>query len=272
MAYVELVNLATAGLVPPNYRVQFNDRPTTGIVDPDSLQNWSSTGSPQRGWTKHHQVPWEVIRKIFNQALLNLQVSKDGGLWDAIRKASFVNGSAGSQQSALAAAKKGLNGLVVNWRAVPLPAVAAINVLLTGQRLALSNPAAPGLMPGIVDIADHIDAIEHLASRFCWMPGNMFLGPTPGSRLDNPPVGTHGFEGFDDPPKGKGGAPTTLLTALYTEAVKATPDWGEVKTLLGKLATEGVAKKGKLVHYEASDWNSSLLPGTNVNVYKKKLA
>lgn len=210
----------------------------------DALDNWSSLNSPQRGWTKHHQVPWNTLKKIMNQAMLDLKNRNNDKLWNAIKKASYVGGNAGDNQTPLVAAAKYLKETNI-----PVPAVAP----------AVTTDAAL-IMPQA-----HGNAINELASRFCWMPGNFFLGPTPGSRLDDP-----GNDGYDMPPMGKGGRLTIALEVLYRDS--EAQRWAEVADGLETIYKEGVAKRGKVINYVADDWKMTLLPGTAINNFKKRLA
>jgi hypothetical protein len=211
----------------------------------DATDNWSSLGSDQRGWTKHHLVPWNTLKNIMNRALLDLQENKDDKLWSGIKKAAYVGGNGGANQAPLGAAVKYLKGLVIP---LPLPGAAA---------LARENDGQPH-MP-----APHWNAINGLASHFCWMPGNFFLGPTPGSRLDDP-----GNDGFDTPPMGKGGTLGGKLKDLYDYA--ESQNWPEVNKCLDAIFSQGVAKKGKVINHLGTDWNMSLVGAANF--FKKKLA
>ena len=67
----------------------------------DARDNWSSNGSDQRGYTKHHQVPWFTLKKIMNHALLKLQNDQNQKLWGKIIKAAYVGGNAGSNLAPL---------------------------------------------------------------------------------------------------------------------------------------------------------------------------
>lgn len=210
----------------------------------DARDNWSSPGSPQRGWTKHHQVPWNTLKNTMNRAMLDLKERGDDKLWNLIKKASYVGGNAGDNRTGLTAAAKYLKETNI-----PVPG----GVVPETADAALVMPAA------------HCNAINSLASQFCWMPGNFFLGPTPGSRLDDP-----GNDGYDMPPMGKGGRLTIALEALYRDAEAGR--WAEVANGLETIYTEGVAKRGKVINYLNADWKIALLPGTAINTYKKRLA
>ena len=209
----------------------------------EALDNWASAGSNQRGWTKHHQMPWNTLKNIMNQAMLDLRDRQNDILWNLVRKASFVGGNAGEHQAALTAAANYLMETTV-----PIPAVVA------------QTADAQPIMP-----AAHWVAINSLASHFCWMPGNFFLGPTPQSRLDDP-----GNDGYDMPPMGKGGRLAIALEALFRDAEAAR--WSEVASGLDTIYKEGVAKRGKVINFMNTDWKIALLPGTATNTYKKRLA
>lgn len=218
-----------------------------GTIRPADTQhardNWSSAGSSQRGWTKHHEVPWNTLKNFMNRAMLDLKDKQSDKLWNLIKKAAYVGGNASDNQAPLTAAGKYLKETVL---AVP-----------AGMAdVADAQPVMP---------AAHWNAINDLGSNFCWMPGNFFLGPTPGSRLDDP-----GNDGYDMPPMGKGGKLAMALQALNTDAEAAR--WAEVAVGLDAIYKEGVAKRGKVINYTNDDWKIALLPGTAINTYKKKLA
>lgn len=212
----------------------------------DARDNWSTESSGQRGYTKHHGVPWATLRVIFNQGLSNLQVKQNDGLLKSIIGCSYRGSHGGANQrpltDAIAFLKKGLQ--------------------------TVANPAPPYRI-GEVDTRilpqAHHDAINDLASYFCWMPGNFCLGPTPQSRTDDP-----GNEGFDAPPKHQGGKRVLLLETLYNQLKKDPIDWSEVHKTLDELKKEGVANQGNCVKYKDTDWTMTQIPNSNAVSFRKK--
>ena len=207
----------------------------------DARDNWSSNGSDQRGYTKHHQVPWFTLKKIMNHALLKLQNDQNQKLWGKIIKAAYVGGKAGSNLAPLKKTTKWLGSS---------PNMGGVGLLSTWN----ANPTMP---------MAHQNAINNLGSHFCWMPGNFFLGPTPTNRLDDP-----GMDGYDSAPNGKGGRLPTAL--LNLENATRQNEWDNVASYLDEIFKLGCAKKGQVINYKATDWIISLLQGTHENRFKKK--
>ena len=214
----------------------------------DARDNWSSAGSAQRGNTKHHQVPWATLKPIFNRALLDLQEKKNDALWKKIIGCSYPKGHPGANKTPLENAaeylKKGI--------------AAAINT--HGAAVGGNEEVPLTILPQA-----HRDATQDLARQFCWMPGNIFLGPTPEARLDDP-----GSDGYDAPPRQQGGKLSTTLESVYTAVNAGTVDWSQVGALLDALKKEGVANRGKAINYNPEDWNLQTDPATNRTTYRKK--
>jgi hypothetical protein len=234
------------GAVMPRYIV-FQDRPAaTG----DAAHNWDKSGiadAPRRGWTKHHQVPWSKLRIVLNEAVWKVQRDKNSDVFDEVCKCAYKDGHAGSHQTSLKAAVKQL-GTISNWT-FPAPAPAnGAGVLAAPWGLEQSQ----------------IDALEDFATFFCWMPGNIFLGPTPGSRTDDP-----GEDGYDAPPRQAGGQLSLILAGLYKSLEAAPVQWPKVRTDLQKMADLKIYTHATNINQNNDDWHMTL--AGHVNSFKKKL-
>lgn len=230
----------------------------------DALNNWSRPGEQHEGWTKHHQCPCETLQKIINKAMLELAEKQNENLWNLILSASYAGGNAGytavmpdeipESEIALKAATKYLKEYLKEPTKKWLFSTARTIIDEEDASILISSNAPESLgMPIMPD--NHRKAINYLESRFCWMPGNVFLGPTPQSRLDDPGGGK-----FDMPPMGKGGQLTMNLKVLFDQTEAG--QWAEVAVTLGTIAKEGARKSNKVIKYDQSDWKVFLLPGT----------
>ena len=221
-------------------RIQVGDRP---LETDDARTNWT-WDEGQKGYTKHHMVPWNKLKAVCNQALSDLQVGQNDGLWKKIIGTAYAGGHAGSFQRALQDAADHLKGLLKTLKKDYTPPAAA----------ELDTETLP---------RDYRLAMCDLTSYFCWMPGNFFLGPTPQSRLDDP-----GADGFDWPPKHQGGKLVLALESLY-KAIGAS-DWGQVASLLDVIKQEGVSKRTSAIFYDPDEWKRIHSDEANRDFFRKK--
>jgi hypothetical protein len=229
------------------YLVVFNDRPDytaeardCWVTDADALRAGTKYDG-QRGQKRHHQLDWANLRTILNRAFNDLQKRSTDTLLTSIKKCAYKRAQAGAFEPGYKNALKTLNG---RWNKA--------KVTETTLDMILS--------------ADEQNALKDLAEHFCWMPGNIFLGPD--TRTDDPaqfaaddPRGT-----FDQPPTG---AETPLTAKWKTVYDKMNADkWTEMPTLLNHIASQNPADKHQVTYYNQANWTMTAVG--NISNFTKK--
>ncbi len=225
----------------PNKRiflVQFGDRPyyTSEARDcwltPDERRHSPAA----RG--RHHQLPWAALRAILNHALVEeLQTSGSDKLLSLVKRCSYQGAHAGPHDAAYQSAVKTLD-----------------------QRLRSASPAQTTL-DSILSRPEQ-DALEDFAAHFCWLPGNIFLGPV--HRIDDPNLNPD-RKPFEHPPTHRETALTGLWSRLYSSL--AASDWPAATADLEAIAREKPWHKSTLIPYRAGDWREIAIDG---NPYFRK--
>jgi hypothetical protein len=132
-------------------------------------------------------IPWNVLRDIVNQAISETFDGK-AGLWHLILDVARSKNTRLTQPFETHF-RKGLNAL-------------KSRAMISSDHLAHAYDAPN----------NQGDALSDAVRDFCWMPGNIFLGPPPENRTDDP-----GDNGFDDPPNRQESERVEKLHSFYSK-------------------------------------------------------
>lgn len=185
-----------------------------------------------KGAVAHHQVPYPVLRTIANQALRDLQLNRSTGLWRAMTSCAYEGGGAKANLALLEETTNYLMDIAREIQKHPL------THFLKNNRLDF----------GILS-ASRQNTIEDMISRFIWMPGNIFMGPTVHCWTQT--------NGFDPAPKRKGGHRLVILESLYNLVVRPPVDWKQVQIKLFALRKAGIANQNSVIPFNSDDWSKS---------------